>query len=52
MYRPGAFAETDLAALDWLLARDAFATLVTFDGQQPFATPLPVLHSRLQAATS
>ncbi|MBW8311138.1 MAG: FMN-binding negative transcriptional regulator [Rhizobium sp.] len=46
MYRPGAFAETDLAALDWLLARDAFATLVTFDGEQPFATPLPVLYAR------
>lgn len=46
MYRPGAFAETDLAALDWLLARDAFATLVTVDGGQPFATPLPVLYAR------
>lgn len=47
MYTPRAFAETDLAALDWLLARDAFVTLVTADaGGLPFATHLPVLYSR------
>ena len=47
MYTPRAFAEDDLAGLDWLLARDPFATLVTTgaDGQ-PFATHLPVLHAR------
>ena len=34
MYTPRAFAEHDLASLDWLLARD------------PFATHLPVLYAR------
>jgi transcriptional regulator len=46
MYAPRAFVETDLAALDWLLARDAFATLVTVADGQPFATHLPVLYRR------
>ena len=32
MYTPPAFAEHDLAGLDWLLARDPFATLVTTGG--------------------
>ena len=47
MYTPGAFAENDLAGLDWLLARDPFATLVTtgVDGL-PLATHLPVLYAR------
>jgi len=47
VYTPGAFAEHDLAGLDWLLARDPFATLVTTgtDGL-PLATHLPVLYAR------
>ncbi|MBO9717865.1 MAG: FMN-binding negative transcriptional regulator [Pseudoxanthomonas sp.] len=47
MYTPRAFAEDDLAGLDWLLARDPFATLVTTgaDGL-PLATHLPVLYAR------
>ncbi|WP_028917722.1 FMN-binding negative transcriptional regulator [Pseudoxanthomonas sp. J35] len=47
MYTPPSFAETDLAGLDWLLARDPFATLVTTgaDGL-PLATHLPVLYAR------
>ncbi len=46
MYSPSAFVETDLAALDWLLARDPFVTLVSCDDAMPFATHLPVLYSR------
>ena len=47
MYAPRAFAEDDLAGLDWLLARDPFATLVTSgDGGLPLATHLPVLYAR------
>ena len=42
MYSPGAFVETDLAALDWLLLRDPFVTLVSCDDAMPFATHLPV----------
>jgi len=47
VYTPRAFAEDDLAGLDWLLARDPFATLVTCgaDGL-PLATHLPVLYAR------
>ena len=47
MYTPHAFAEDDLAGLDWLVARDPFATLVTCgtDGL-PQATHLPVLYAR------
>ncbi|WP_372014048.1 FMN-binding negative transcriptional regulator [Pseudoxanthomonas sp. 10H] len=47
MYTPRAFAEDDLAGLDWLLARDPFVTLVTTgeDGL-PLATHLPVLYAR------
>ncbi len=47
MYAPRAFAETDLAQLDALFDRDAFATLVTVgrDGA-PQATHLPVLYRR------
>ena len=47
MYLPRAFAEDDLAGLDWLLERDPFVTLVSSgaDGL-PFASHLPVLHSR------
>jgi transcriptional regulator len=47
LYTPRAFAEDDLAGLDWLLARDPFATLVTTGGDGlPLATHLPVLHKR------
>ena len=46
MYTPRAFAETDLHALDGLLARDPFVTLVTCEAGLPFATHLPVLNSR------
>ncbi len=47
MYLPPAYAEDDLAGLDWLLARDPFITLVTSgaDGL-PLASHLPVLHAR------
>lgn len=47
MYTPRAFAETDLAALDALVARDAFITLVTVDAAGlPLVTHLPVLYAR------
>lgn len=47
MYTPRAFAETDLSALDALLARDAFITLVTVDENGlPFVSHLPVLYQR------
>jgi transcriptional regulator len=47
MYTPRAFAEDDLAGLDWLLARDPFATLVTRgDDGLPLAAHLPVLYAR------
>lgn len=47
MYTPRAFAEHDLAGLDWLVARDPFATLVTCgaDGL-PLVSHLPVLYER------
>ena len=47
MYTPSAFAETDLARLDALLAADPFVTLVTTDADgAPFASHLPVLYRR------
>ncbi len=47
MYLPRAFAQTDLARLDALVAHDPFATLVTVDTQGlPFASHLPVLYQR------
>lgn len=47
MYLPRRFAETDLAELDRLVARDAFVTLVTSDADGlPFASHLPVLYQR------
>ncbi|MCL1525111.1 FMN-binding negative transcriptional regulator [Xanthomonas nasturtii] len=47
MYAPRAFAQTDLALLDWLFARDAFVTLISqgADGQ-PAISQLPVLYRR------
>lgn len=46
MYLPRAFAETDLRALDALLAADNFVTLVTVAGNTPAVTHLPVLYAR------
>ena len=47
MYTPRAFAETDLTALDALIERDPFVTLVTTDADGlPFASHLPVLYER------
>lgn len=47
MFLPRAFAQTDLAKLDTLIARDPFVSLVTTDGDGlPFATHLPVLYRR------
>lgn len=47
MYTPRAFAEADLAGLDWLLARDPFVTLLTpGPGGLPRVTHLPVLAAR------
>jgi transcriptional regulator len=47
LYAPRSFAEGDLRALDALLARDAFVTLVTVGPEGlPFASHLPVLYRR------
>ncbi|MGQ5315728.1 FMN-binding negative transcriptional regulator [Xanthomonas arboricola pv. corylina] len=47
MYAPRVFAQTDLALLDWLIARDPFVTLISHgeDGQ-PAISHLPVLYRR------
>jgi transcriptional regulator len=42
VYLPAHFASEDLAELDALVARDAFATLVTVVDGEPFASHLPV----------
>ncbi|MEO6064642.1 MAG: FMN-binding negative transcriptional regulator [Lysobacterales bacterium] len=46
MYTPRAFAETDLLELDHLVARDAFATVVSTSDDAPFASHLPLLYAR------
>lgn len=46
MFVPAKFAEQDPAALDWLVAHDAFATLVTVAGGAPYASHVPVLLRR------
>lgn len=46
MYRKSAFSETDLSALDKLLERDSFITLVTVRDEAPVVSHLPVLYSR------
>jgi len=46
MYLPRAFAESDLAALDALVARDNFVTLVTVRDNAPMVSHLPVLYRR------
>ncbi|MGQ0801934.1 MAG: FMN-binding negative transcriptional regulator [Pseudomarimonas sp.] len=50
MYLPRRFAETDLAELDALFARDAFITLISVADGEPFASHLPVLYSRVDEA--
>lgn len=46
-YLPRSFAETDLAALDALLAHDPFVTLLSVDEHgAPLASHLPVLYRR------
>lgn len=44
MYNPSAFASDDAAAIHGVIAQNPFATLVTVDGPEPFATHLPLLH--------
>lgn len=46
MYLPRAFAETDLAALDALIARDNFISLTTVRDGEPTVSHLPVLYRR------
>jgi transcriptional regulator len=46
MYLPRAFAESDLTALDALIARDNFVTLVTVRDGIPAVSHLPVLYRR------
>ena len=46
MFVPARFAEHDAAALDWLAANDAFATLVTVADGAPYASHVPVLLQR------
>ncbi len=50
MYVPNAFVETDLSALDALIARDNFITLVTVDDGTPFISHVPVLYRRVDDA--
>jgi len=47
VYVPTAFAESDLSALDALIARDNFITLVTVDDGTPVVSHLPVLYQRV-----
>lgn len=47
MHLPAAFAETDLVALDGLLERDSFITLVSTRDGMPTVSHLPVLYSRI-----
>lgn len=46
MFVPKKFAVDDLRELDALVARDAFATLITSHDGAPFATHLPVIYRR------
>lgn len=46
MYQPASFVETDLTALDALLERDNFITLVTVRDGVPCVNHLPVLYRR------
>ena len=46
MFVPSAFAETDLAELDALVAANQFATLISIRNSAPFVSHLPVLYAR------
>ncbi|GAB3093291.1 FMN-binding negative transcriptional regulator [Lysobacter terrae] len=46
MYRPAAFVENDLTALDALIERDNFVTLITVRDGLPTVNHLPVLYRR------
>lgn len=46
MYLPRAFAEPDLTALDDLIERDNFVTLITVSEGAPVTSHLPVLYRR------
>ncbi len=46
MYLPRAYVETDLVALDDLVARDNFITLITVRDGNPVTSHLPVLYRR------
>jgi transcriptional regulator len=46
MYRPASFVETDLTALDALVERDNFITLITVRDGTPVVSHLPVLYRR------
>ena len=46
MYLPSSFSESDLGALDSLVVRDNFITLVTVHDGAPMVSHLPVLYSR------
>src|SRR5687768_16618248 len=46
MYVPAYFAEADLAELDALATRHAFATLITIADRAPYVSHLPVLYRR------
>lgn len=46
MYQPASFVEKDLAALDALIERDNFVTLITVRDGTPTVNHLPVLYRR------
>jgi transcriptional regulator len=46
MYVPASFAVTDLAVLHDFIERHSFATLVSHDGTEPFASHVPLLLDR------
>lgn len=46
MYVPSSFAVTDLAVLHEFMERHSFATLVSHDGTEPFASHVPLLLDR------
>ncbi|HET6602637.1 MAG TPA: FMN-binding negative transcriptional regulator [Xanthomonadaceae bacterium] len=46
MFVPRHYAQDDAAALDYLLAHDSFATLVSTVAGEPFASHLPVMAHR------
>jgi len=46
MYQPASFVEPDLTALDALIERDNFVTLITVRNGEPVVNHLPVLYCR------